>query len=54
MYKIKVYKEYISFCNKDDIELYKLYKDGIAYNLIDADQDIPEFIFELRDFFDQN
>lgn len=52
-FSIVVYKEYISFCDENRKELYKLYNDGVFYNTEEPDGDIPHVLFELRDFFNK-
>lgn len=52
-FKIKVFSEYISFFNQKGDEAYKLYSDGVAYNLINPNDDIPQVIFDIRDFFNK-
>lgn len=48
-FTIFVYNEYISFCDENAQEQYKLYTDGTIYDVQNS-EDIPQVLFKVKDF----
>ena len=56
MYKLEVDTHHTIKGEVECVEIdkqYVIYPDGVIYDTINADDDIPEYVFQLRDFIMQ-